>query len=194
MWEAGGRGKSVAAAQSTGALVTFPNWEILRSNIVNYTRDFPYVWDEITFGVANESDLGYCVDVIETAARRVLGGKMEQAAQEYERLLRSHGLTFEVEELPRVYVSMAESWTECTLRYLVPVRTRRGWASTLTLEIGRELARSEHGRRIIPSYPPRTLRPRRTVTLSIPAGVFAGAPVAAGAGWHQKIVRDKFKI
>lgn len=155
VWEAGGRGKAVAAAQSTGALVTFPNWEILRSNIVNYSRDFPYVWDEITFGVANESDLDYCVDVIETAARRVLGGKMEPAAQEYERLLRSHGLTFEVEELPRVYVSMAESWTDCTLRYLVPVRMRRGWASTLTLEIGRELAKPEHGRRIIPSYPRR---------------------------------------
>ena len=155
VWEAGGRGKAVAAAQSTGALITFPNWEILRSNIVNYSRDFPYVWDEITFGVANESDLGYCVNVIETTARRVLGGKMEQAAQEYERLLRSHSLTFEVEELPRVYVSMAESWTDCTLRYLVPVRSRRGWASTLTLEIGRELAKPEHGRRIIPSYPRR---------------------------------------
>jgi small-conductance mechanosensitive channel len=155
VWEAGGSGKAVAAAQSTGALITFPNWEILRSNIVNYSRDFPYVWDEITFGVANESDLAYAARVIETAARTALGKSMEEAAQEYERLLRAHGLTFEVEELPRVYLSMTDSWTNCTLRYLVPVRSRRGWASTLTLEIGRELAKPEHGRRIIPSYPRR---------------------------------------
>jgi len=155
VWEAGGRGKAVAAAQSTGALVTFPNWEILRSNIVNYSRDFPYVWDEITIGVANESDLAYCVDVIEATARRAIGDKMEDAVQEYARLLRSQRLLFEVDEVPRVYLSAAESWTDCTLRYLVPVRTRRGWASTLTLEIGRELARPEHAKRIIPAYPRR---------------------------------------
>jgi small-conductance mechanosensitive channel len=41
VWEAGGPGKPVSAAQSTGALITFPNWEVLRSNIINYSRDFP---------------------------------------------------------------------------------------------------------------------------------------------------------
>jgi small-conductance mechanosensitive channel len=155
VWEAGGRGKAVAAAQSTGALITFPNWEILRSNIVNYSRDFPYVWDEITIGVANESDLAYCIQVIESTARRVIGDQMEDAAQQYERLLRSHRLGFDVDETPKVYLSAADSWTDCTLRYLVPVRTRRGWASTLTLEVSRELAKPEHATRIVPSYPRR---------------------------------------
>lgn len=157
VWEAGGRGKAVAAAQSTGALVTFPNWEILRSNIVNYSRDFPYVWDEITIGVANESDLAYCIEVIEATARRVIGDQMEDAVQQYERLLRSHRLSFDVDEIPRVYLSSAESWIDCTLRYLVPVRTRRSWASTLTLEISRELARPEHAERVVTAYPRREI-------------------------------------
>ena len=157
VWEAGGSGKAVAAAQSTGALVTFPNWEILRSNIVNYSRDFPYVWDEITVSVANESDLGYCMEVIDRTARRVIGDQMEDAVQEYERLLRSQRLSFAVDEVPRVYVSSAESWFDCTLRYLVPVRTRRSWASTLTLEISRELAKPEHAGRILTGYPRREL-------------------------------------
>lgn len=157
VWEAGGRGKAVAAAQATGALVTFPNWEILRSNIVNYSRDFPYVWDEITIGVANESDLAYCIEVIETTARRVIGDQMGDAVQQYERLLRSHRLTFDVDEVPRVYLSSAETWIDCTLRYLVPVRTRRSWASALTLEITRELARPEHAPRILTAYPRREM-------------------------------------
>jgi small-conductance mechanosensitive channel len=41
VWEAGGPGKPVAAAQATGALITFPNWEVLRSNVTNYSRFFP---------------------------------------------------------------------------------------------------------------------------------------------------------
>lgn len=153
VWEAGGPGKPVAAAQSTGALVTFANWEVLRSNIVNYSRDFPYVWDEVTVGVANESDLAYAAQVLEATARRVLGEQMESAAQQYQDLLEAERLAFDVDEIPRVYLSFADSWTDCTIRYLVPVRTRRRWSSALVLEIARETARPEHQGRILAVYP-----------------------------------------
>jgi hypothetical protein len=153
VWEAGGSGKPVSAAQSTGALITFPNWEVLRSNVVNLSRDFPFVWDEVTLSVANESDLPYTASVLEKTARRVLGGQMEEAAHRYEDLLRARRLMFDVDEVPRVYLSFAEAWINCTIRYLVPVRSRRGWSSTLSLEIAREVARPEHRERIISAYP-----------------------------------------
>lgn len=153
VWEAGGPGKPVAAAQSTGALITFPNWEVLRSNLVNYSRDFPYIWDEISVSVANESDLGYCSTVLSAVARRVLGDQMEEAAQRYEALLRAERLMYDVDEVPYVYLSSADSWTDCTIRYLVPVRSRRKWSSILLLEISRELVRQEHQGRILPVYP-----------------------------------------
>jgi small conductance mechanosensitive channel len=159
VWEAGGAGKPVEAAQATGALITFPNWEVLRSNVINYSRDFPHVWDEIVINVANESDLAYCAEVIETTARRVLGDQMQDAAQRYEQLLRAERLAFAVEEVPRVYFSSEDSWTDCTLRYLVPVRSRRHWSSLLTLEVSRAIARPEHAGRILPVYP------RREVTV-----------------------------
>jgi small conductance mechanosensitive channel len=153
VWEAGGAGKPVAAAQATGALITFPNWEVLRSNLINYSRDFPYVWDEVRFNIANESDLGYAVDVLEATARRLLGDEMQDAVQRYDRLLRAERLDFVVEEVPRVYLSSEDSWTDCTIRYLVPVRARRHWSSLLTLEISRELAQPAHAGRILPVYP-----------------------------------------
>jgi len=153
VWEAGGAGKPVAAAQSTGALITFPNWEVLRSNVVNYSRDFPFVWDEVTIGVANESDLPYTVDVLERTARAVLGREMEDAAQRYEQLLRSERLLFDVDEVPRVYLSLADSWIDCTIRYLVPVRSRRRWSTALILATSAELARPEHRDRILGAYP-----------------------------------------
>ena len=153
VWEAGGTGKPVTAAQATGALITFPNWEVLRTNIVNYSRDFPYVWDEVTVGVANESDLGHCAEVLQATARRVLGDEMEPAARRYEQLLKREHLLFDVEEVPRVYFSTTDAWTNCTIRYVVPVRSRRKWSSDLLLEISRELARPEHRGRIISVYP-----------------------------------------
>jgi small conductance mechanosensitive channel len=153
VWEAGGPDKPVTAAQPTGALITFPNWEVLRSNIVNYSRDFPYVWDEIAVGVANESDLAYAAKVIGDTARRLLGESMAAAAQRYHDLLAQEHLAFEIEELPAVYLSTTDSWTNCTIRYLVPVRSRRRWSSALVLEVARELERPEHAGRILPVYP-----------------------------------------
>jgi small conductance mechanosensitive channel len=153
VWEAGGPDKPVTAAQPTGALITFPNWEVLRSNIVNYSRDFPYVWDEVAVGVANESDLAYAAKVIGDTARRLLGEPMATASQRYQDLLAKEHLVFEVEELPAVYLSTTDSWTNCTVRYLVPVRSRRRWSSALVLEVARELERPEHAGRILPVYP-----------------------------------------
>lgn len=153
VWEAGGPDKAVRAAQSTGALITFPNWEVLRSNIVNYSRDFPFVWDEVTFGVANESDLAYTIDVLERMAHDELGDDMASAVETYQSLLRSERLDFDVDAVPRVYLSPADAWTNCTLRYLVPVRSRRSWMSRLVLRASREFAAPAHVGRIVGAYP-----------------------------------------
>jgi small conductance mechanosensitive channel len=153
VWEAGGPGKAVAGAQPTGALVTFPNWEILRSSIINYSRDFPYVWDEITVTVANESDLDYTVDVIRAVAEQVVGPRMQQPATEYGVLLERQHLAQGVEDKPQVYVALADTTTAMTVRYLVPVKERRRWSTDLLLAVSRELAKPVHRGRILAGYP-----------------------------------------
>lgn len=144
VWEAGGPGKAVAGAQPTGAMITFPNWEVLRSNIVNYSRDFPFVWDEVTLPVTNESDLDYAVSIVERVARAAVGEEMAQPAQQYRKLLARARLAFDVIDRPEVFVSSADSWMNLTVRYLTPARQRRRYSTRLMLALSRELARPEH--------------------------------------------------
>ena len=153
VWEAGGPGKAVAGAQATGALITFPNWEVLRSNIVNYSRDFPFVWDEITLAITNESDLAYTMEVLKRTARSILGDRMEEATARYRELLNQARLNFDVEEDPSVFVAPADSWTNFTIRYLVPARARRSWATKLYVAVSNEIVRTEHQGKITPAYP-----------------------------------------
>ncbi|MBA3847479.1 MAG: mechanosensitive ion channel [Planctomycetes bacterium] len=162
VWEAGGPGKAVRAAQPTGAMITFPNWEVLRSNIINYTREFPFVWDEVAIGVSNESDLAYAAEVIGGVARTVIGPTMEGPAAEYQELLQRARLAFDVEELPKVFLAQTDSWTDCIVRYLVPTRQRRRWSSELILALSRELARPAHQGRIVASYPRQEVRLRES--------------------------------
>jgi small-conductance mechanosensitive channel len=153
VWQVGGPGKPVGAAQPTGALITFPNWEILRSNIVNYSRLFPYVWDEITVGVTNESDLAYAMQLLEQVANRTVGPMMQEPCARYASLLKHEKIGSEMERGPAVYLSMAEAWTDCTIRYLVPVGQRRHWSSRLVAAVAAEMARPEHRGKVRSAYP-----------------------------------------
>jgi small-conductance mechanosensitive channel len=153
VWEAGGPDKAVSAAQPTGALITFPNSEVLRSNLINYTRDFPFVWDEVTVGVANESDLTYACRVFRETAARVVGPAMAAPAESYRTLLRVKELDYDVAVEPQVYVSPRDAWTDLIVRYLVPARERRIWSTRLTLALLEDSAAPEHGTRIIAAYP-----------------------------------------
>jgi small-conductance mechanosensitive channel len=153
VWEAGGPGKSVAGAQPTGAMITFPNWEVLRSNIVNYSREFPYVWDEITISITNESDLTYAMSLVKDTANRIIGERMKVPAERYRNLLKQARLAFDIAEDPQVFLAMADAWTNLTIRYLVPARERRRWATDLLLEISKEIAAPQHQGRIRSAYP-----------------------------------------
>ncbi|MDW7772204.1 MAG: mechanosensitive ion channel [Desulfobulbaceae bacterium] len=153
VWESGGPDRPVQGAQPTGAMVTFPNSEVLRNNITNYTKDFPYVWDEITINLANESDFSYALEVIEKTAVQVAGTAMAMAVEEYRALLKERKLLFDVSPEPQVYASSADSWTDFTIRYLVPARERRHWASRFFLAITKEISRPEHAKRIFPAAP-----------------------------------------
>jgi len=143
----------VRGAQPTGALITFPNSEILRSNVINYTRDFPYVWDEVTQGVAHESDLSYSLSVLQKVSNRVLGEVMREPAVKYLEMISRRNLPYEIATEPTVFASVADAWTNLKIRYLIPARERRRWSSALIVELSKELALPEHSGKIVSSLP-----------------------------------------
>ncbi len=153
VWEVGGPEKPVEGEQATGALITFPNSEVLRANIINFTSDFPFVWDEVTINVADESDLDYTARVFREVASRVVGPAMADPAQHYRSLLEAAGFAYDIAVEPWVFFAMTDSFTMATIRYLVPARERRVWSSRLTMALAEEIKRPEHRSRIIAGYP-----------------------------------------
>jgi small-conductance mechanosensitive channel len=161
VWEIGSPERSgfVQAEQPTGRLITFPNSEVLAGSIVNLTRDFPYVWDEISVAVANESDIGYAGKVFRDIAHEVLAEQMREPALEYERILTQQKLPIAaVTTRPEVFFSMMDSWTNVTVRYLVQARTRRVWKSQLVERYLAALNDPAHASKIIPVYERRQLQ------------------------------------
>lgn len=155
VWEIGAPYKPgfVQAEQPTGRLVTFPNSEILSGTVVNLTKDFPYVWDELAVAVANESDLHLSMQVVEKVASDVLQNYMIEPVKEYAAILHEAKLEYSIKDKPEIFVSAQESWTDITVRYLIGARERRKWKSELNLKLAEALAKPEYKDKIIPVYP-----------------------------------------
>ena len=173
VWELGGpeRPGAVQAEQPTGRLITFANSEVLTGTVINLTRDFPYVWDELVVPVANESDLRYALDLLRRLALEVVGTDMAGPAHQDEALLRKARLEGAVADVPEVFVSLAESWTNISIRYLVHARQRRKWKSLLAERVMVELNQPAHAGHIIP------VLPRQQVQFLGPDGRPTDAPV-----------------
>lgn len=160
VWEIGAPHKPgfVSAEQPTGRVVTFPNSEVLTGTIVNLTRDFPYVWDELPVAVTNDSDLRHAMAILTQTARELLGEMMASPVEQYRKILAQAGLQEAIAAEPQVFASSAESWTDLSIRYLVPARERRRWKSQLVVLTGEVLARPENASRVRPAYPRREVR------------------------------------
>lgn len=156
VWEYGGPDRPpgfVQAEQPTGRLITFPNNEILTGTVVNYTRDFAFVWDELTVSIAPESDIRYALEVYRGVAVELLGTYMAEPARTYEGILLRAGMEISISPEPQAFVSLTDWGANLTVRYLVAAREKRRWKSDLSLRVVEELNRAEHQGRIVPVYP-----------------------------------------
>jgi small-conductance mechanosensitive channel len=155
IWEIGGpqRAGFVQAEQPTGRLVTFPNNEVLAGTVVNLTRDFPYVWDEMSVSIANESDLRLAISVLKRISDGLLGTYMAAPSKRYSDILKKAGLDVQISPEPQIFASSTDSWTDLSIRYLVGARERRKWKSELTVLITEELNKPEYMKSIITVYP-----------------------------------------
>ncbi|MEM3399435.1 MAG: mechanosensitive ion channel family protein [Candidatus Micrarchaeia archaeon] len=121
--------------QETGRLVFIPNNVIFAKNILNYTLENPFVWDEVLVSVTYESDIKLANKLIEKAAHEIVGKSMENAA--YYLSLRSEPLQKFRDRTakPITYIKFAPSSVDISVRYLVEARSRRNVHSAITSRI-----------------------------------------------------------
>jgi hypothetical protein len=132
--------------------------EILTGTVVNLTKDFPYVWNELEFMLAAETDIDYALAVLGRLADDVLKEQMQVPAMRYETILKARGLEASVPQRPQLYVSLVDDGLSVTVRYLVDARRRRIKQSELVRRIFAELQKSEHAGRIVGYHPRRLMQ------------------------------------
>ena len=124
LWEFGGPMISTANHPS-GRIIKFPNSKVLSSSVFNYSWGlFPYVWNDIKFQIAYQSDLDFVAQVMSDAAAEEVGEAMKERVGVYRELLSQTPVDeLEVRERPSVIFRVSENtWIEAIVRYLVEPR------------------------------------------------------------------------
>ncbi len=118
-------GNWVDADQSTGRIVHIPNGLVLTSPLVNYTKGFPYIWNEIGVLVTFESDWKKAKEILQEIAVRHAEKVSKVARRSIEKASRRYAILYK-NTTPRVYTTVEDSGVMLTIRYLCGVRNRRG--------------------------------------------------------------------
>jgi small-conductance mechanosensitive channel len=121
LWEIGGPMIN-SKHHPSGRVIKFPNSRVLTTAVINSSWAlFPYVWNEITFQVAYDSDLSFVSETMQRAAEEEVGESMRTEIRKYRSLLaRTPVDEVEVRERPSVHFRVnANTWLDATVRYLV---------------------------------------------------------------------------
>jgi small-conductance mechanosensitive channel len=120
LWEFGG--PYLSTQHPSGRVIKFPNSLVLNQIVYNYSWPlFPYVWNEIKFEVAYDSDLEFITQTMQQVVEEEIGEKMEDLVQVYRELLMQTPVDeLEIQERPVVHFRASENtWLEAIVRYLV---------------------------------------------------------------------------
>jgi len=131
LWEVGGR--HLSTDHPSGRIIKFPNSSVLTTPVHNYSWSlFPYIWNDIRFQVAYQSDLDFVEKVLRETAEEEVGPIMKERIGMYRELLAETPVDqLEVNERPVVVFRTDQTtWVNAIVRYLVeprqagPVKTR----------------------------------------------------------------------
>lgn len=134
--------------QETGGFVSVPNSLVLGKNVVNYTAESPFIWDEISFRIAYGSDYELAEKLAEDSVKKIVGEKMKDAAKFLS--LRKYKLKIkDIKEEPLSYVSLEGGNIRVAVRYLVAARKKRPAQAQITENLLRGLQRNKNRIRVV---------------------------------------------
>lgn len=117
-------GNWIGADQSTGRVIHVPNGLVFTDPVANYTRGFPYIWNELEVAVTFESNWRTAKELLLEAAREHGHSLSEEAETEVLALGRRF-MIFYSTLAPTVYTRISERGIAFAVRYLCDPRRRR---------------------------------------------------------------------
>jgi small-conductance mechanosensitive channel len=124
----------VKSRQFTGRIVTVSNAKIFAEPVFNYTRDFPFIWEEMAIPITYQADRARVEEIMLEAARLHAADPNAMAADAKEQLQQRFGVE-PIDLVPRVFYRITDNWLELTVRFTVSTHGVRGIKDAMSRHI-----------------------------------------------------------
>ncbi|MBZ0185720.1 MAG: mechanosensitive ion channel family protein [Candidatus Obscuribacterales bacterium] len=125
----------------TGRIVRVSNGVVFQDPLFNYSRDLPFLWDEIVLDVKYGSDLDASRQLLDQAVQATVGEYAQEAKLHWQRVKNKYLLEDEKID-PFVTLVLTSSAMQFTVRYPVDYRERRSVKDKLYVEIMKRIEKS----------------------------------------------------
>ncbi len=124
----------VHSRQFTGRIVTVSNSKMFAEPVFNYTRDFPFIWEEMAIPITYTADRARVEAILLEAAGRHATEASGMAVEKKVELKERFGVD-PVDLDPRVYYRLTDNWLELTVRFLVGTHRIRGVKDAMSRQV-----------------------------------------------------------
>lgn len=127
-------GMWVQSRQYSGRIVTISNAEIFEKPVYNYTRNFPFIWEEMHLPISYKDDRHRAEQIILDAVRKHTKEMERLAKAELEDIKRTFFIESD-EIVPRVYLRITDNWVELSVRFLCRTHDIRALKDLISRDI-----------------------------------------------------------
>jgi small-conductance mechanosensitive channel len=137
-------GMWVESRQYSGRIVTVSNSKIFEEPVYNYTRDFPYIWEEMHLPLSYKDDRHVAEQILlEAAGKHTV--KITEMAEPALAILRERFFIEPAGIQPRVYYRLTDNWLELAVRFLCREHDVRSLKDAMSREILENLDKHKIG-------------------------------------------------
>jgi small-conductance mechanosensitive channel len=127
-------GMWVQSRQYSGRIVTVSNSKIFDEPVYNYTRDLPYIWEEMQLPISFKDDRNKAEQIILAAVSKHTQDIAEMAEPDLEKL-KKESFVERADLKPHVYLRITDNWVELAVRFLCKTHDIRSLKDKISREI-----------------------------------------------------------
>jgi len=132
----------VRGRQYTGRVVRITNDRIFDSPVYNYTREFPYVWDEIMIPIHHNADRKRAEEILLSVAGARTRDVINEATPCIGHLRKRYFVNGDIELEPRVFMTITDNWLELAVRFVAEAYGVRALKDALYRDILEQFTRA----------------------------------------------------
>ena len=117
-------GEWVTSDNYSGRIVKLSNAFVFKGPVYNYSRDFPFVWDEFNIPIRYGSDVELAKTIIIQLASETLDDFVQESLEEWKQVVGKYYIE-DAQVEPTLAISLTDNWIQMNLRYIVDYKKRR---------------------------------------------------------------------